>query len=75
VVRMLVQFSSTAFRCDRPQQDLGSSFTTLCCNIFPMHTIPKHEWGVCLRYDDNEDVPIGCSVTNDYSEEKGVIHQ
>jgi hypothetical protein len=79
VVKMFVQFSSTAFRCDRPQQDLGSSLATACCIMLPMHTISKHvqtdKRGVCLGYDDNEEAPIGYSVTNDYPADKGVIHQ
>jgi hypothetical protein len=79
VVRMFVKFSSTAFRCERPQQDLGSSLTEACCIIFPMHTIPKQvqtdEWGVCSGYGDKEVAPVGCSVTNDHPVDEGVTHQ
>jgi hypothetical protein len=31
--------------------------------------------GVYSGYDDNEQAPIGCSVTNHFSVDKGVIHQ
>jgi hypothetical protein len=44
-----------------------------------MQTVPNHvqtdERGVCLGYDESEEAPIGCSVTNDYLVDKGMIHQ
>jgi hypothetical protein len=36
---------------------------------------PMPSPGVCSGYDDNEEAPIGCSVTNHYPVDNGVIHQ
>jgi hypothetical protein len=44
-----------------------------------MHTAPGQaqadDRGVCSGYDDNDEAPVGCSVTSDYPVDKGVIHQ
>jgi hypothetical protein len=76
---MFVKFSFTVVRCDQPQPDLGSFLTTACCIIFPMHTVPGQtqadDRGICSGYDDNEEAPIGSSVTGDYPVDKRVTHQ
>ena len=47
--------------------------------IFPMETnlvkSRADDRGVCLGYDDNDEVPIGCFVIEDTLVNMGVIHQ
>jgi len=46
-------------------------FPTRACKRSPN----KDEQDVCSGYDANEEVPIGCSIIKDISENMSVIHQ
>jgi hypothetical protein len=76
---MFVQFSLNAVAVGEPQEDFATSFTTACCLIFAMHAgLEKSradDQGVCPGSDDNNEAPIGCSVTKDTLINMGVIHQ
>jgi hypothetical protein len=47
--------------------------------MFSTHTAPGQaqadDRGVWWGYDDNEEAPYGCFVTDEYPVDKGVIHQ
>ena len=76
---MFVQFSLYAVGIGEPQEHFATFFTTAFCVIFPMETdlvkSRADDRGVCLGYDDNYEVRIGCFVIEDILVNIGVIHQ
>ena len=85
MVRMFVEFSSHVFECSRLQRDFAivQPRFGLPCFLSGGLLIPNtslqspnnDEQDVCLGYDANEEVPVGCSVLKEISVNMGVVHQ